>query len=295
MPEMRFAIPFLRRRTPHKRIPILAYHALNAPGTEYATNDHVALEEDLKVIRTLGFNVAPLRQIARYTYGRASSLLDEGNWVGLSFDDGTDYDFLDFEHPTIGYIKSMHTILKESGCANDPCWRQPTGVSFVIASPEARKVLDVTCIGGPDRWRDVWWAEAARGGIIGIGNHSWDHTHPTLELVAQHEQKKGTFFGIDNLNDADAQILQAQEYIDRLTGHSTTRLFAYPYGEAPEFLVSDYFPNQENRHGLMAAFGTQGDYATFGSDRWYIPRFVCQSHWNSPEGLAKILNGARSP
>jgi hypothetical protein len=290
---MRFAIPFLRR-VRRKRIPVLTYHALNAPGTDYGTNDHVALEEDLNVIRTLGFRVAPLTEIARYTYGRASSLLDEGDWVGLSFDDGTDYDYLDFEHPTIGYIRSMHTILKECGRANKPRWPQPTGVSFVIASPQARKVLDVTCIGGPDRWRDVWWAEAARGSIIGIGNHSWDHTHPSLDVVAQREQQKGTFFGIDNINDADAQIVQAQEYIDRLTGNAATRLFAYPYGHAPEYLVNEYFPNHKSRHRLIAAFGIGADYATFGSDRWNIPRFVCQLHWKSPDDLAKILKGAKS-
>ena len=31
------------------RVPILTYHALNASGWDYGTNDHVALAEDLEL------------------------------------------------------------------------------------------------------------------------------------------------------------------------------------------------------------------------------------------------------
>ena len=191
-------------------IPVLAYHALHAPDKDYASNDHVALEEDLKLIRRLGFRVAPLAEIAELTWNRAPSRLDSGHWVGLSFDDGTDFDYLDIEaHPYLGHLKSFYTILRENGASTGRDWPQPTGTAFVIASPEARAVLDRTCIAGLNQWRDVWWAEAAQTGILEIGNHSWDHTHPTLDSVAQRDQRKGTFMGIDNLADADAQIIRA--------------------------------------------------------------------------------------
>src|SRR5436309_664972 len=173
---MQFRNPFPRRRSARKPVPVLTYHGLHAPGTDYSNNDHVALEEDLKVIRSLGFKVAPLTEIARITWGGAAPSLDAGYWVGLSFDDGTDYDYLDVDHPHLGYIKSFYTILQESGASRARHWPQPTGVSFVIASPEARGVLDRTCIAGQNNWRDTWWAEAARTQILEIGNHSWDHT-----------------------------------------------------------------------------------------------------------------------
>ncbi|HTS21923.1 MAG TPA: polysaccharide deacetylase family protein [Casimicrobiaceae bacterium] len=286
---MALALPFLRRRK-RRPIPILSYHALHAPATDYASNDHVALEADLGLIRRLGFKVARLEDIARLTWSRRASPLDSGSWVGLSFDDGTDFDFFDIPaHPTLGYVKSFYTILREGAAAD---WPQPTGTSFVIASPEARAVLDRTCIAGLDQWRDVWWGDAARTGLLEIGNHSWDHTHPTLERIAQRDQRKGTFQGIDNRGDADAQIIQADRYIRRLTGGRAAPLFAYPYGDAPDYLVREYFPREMGRHGMLAAFSTSGDYATADSDRWNIPRFMCGAHWNHPQGLEAILRGA---
>lgn len=63
-------------------IPVLAYHALHAPGKDYPSNDHVALEVDLKLIRRLGFKVAPLREIAEITWNRAPSRLDSAGGGG---------------------------------------------------------------------------------------------------------------------------------------------------------------------------------------------------------------------
>ena len=278
---------------PVNKIPVLAYHGLNAPDKHYSANDHVALEEDLKLMQKLGFKVARLAEIAELTWSAAPSRLDSGSWVGLSFDDGTDFDYLDIEaHPYLGYVKSFYTILKGSG--RGPDWPQPTGTAFVIASPEARTVLDRTCIVGLNQWRDSWWREAAETGILEIANHSWDHTHPTLATIAQREQRKGTFAGIDNLEDANAQVARAQEYIEGMTGGLAVPLFAYPYGETTDYLIREYFPNYAVEHRVLAAFSTAGDYATRGATRWNIPRFMCGLHWKSPDELEKILRGARS-
>lgn len=290
---MPLRMPFFRRARALRPIPILAYHALNAPDRDYASNDHIALEEDLKLIRRLGFKVARLLDIAALTWSPAPSPLDSGAWVGLSFDDGTDFDYLDIDHdPYIGYTKSFYTILRESGVDGGREWPQPTATSFVIASPEARAVLDRTCMAGKNKWRDTWWEEAARTGILEIANHSWDHTHPSLDTIAQREQRKGTFKGIDNLADADAQIIRADEYIQRLTGGRAAPLFAYPYGETTDYLVEEYFPQNMPRHRMLAAFSTGGEYATRASSRWSIPRFMCGLHWKSPEGLERILRDA---
>lgn len=286
---MVLAFPFLRRRA-RKPIPILTYHALNCQAKDYASNDHIALEEDLRLIRRLGFKVARLADIARLTWSRAPSSLDSGSWVGLSFDDGTDHDYFDIVgHEYLGDVKSFFTILKESAATDGPEWPKPTGTSFVIASPEARVVLDRVCMAGLGHWRDVWWKEAAESGFLEIGNHSWDHTHPSLDRVAQRDQRKGTFKGIDNLTDADAQIVQADQYIKRVTGGRAAPLFAYPYGDVSDYLLHDYFPLRMEQHKMLAAFSTVGDYATRESNRWSIPRFVCGDHWKNPEGLEKIL------
>jgi polysaccharide deacetylase len=290
---MVFAFPFLRRRHARRPIPILAYHALNCQAKDYASNDHIALEEDLRLIRRLGFKVARLADIARRTWSQAPSPLDSGSWVGLSFDDGTDHDYFDIVgHEYLGDVKSFFTILKQSAETAGPEWPKPTGTSFVIASPQARVALDRACMAGLGHWRDVWWKDAVESGFLEIGNHSWDHTHPALDTVAQRNQQKGTFNGIDNPADADAQIIQADQYIKRLTNGRAAPLFAYPYGEAPDYLVHEYFPRQMERHKMLAAFSTAGDYAIPDSNRWMIPRFVCGPHWKNPEGLERILRGA---
>lgn len=289
---MAFALPFLGRRGP-RPIPILTYHSLNAQARDYASNDHIALEEDLRLIRRLGFKVARLVDIARSTWSRAPSPLDSGSWVGISFDDAPDHDYFDIAaHEYLGDVKSFHTILKESG-ANAGGGPRPSGTSFVIASPEARVVLDRTCQAGLDQWRDVWWRDAAESGLIDIGNHSWDHTHPSLDTVAQRQNRKGTFHGIDNRADADAQIIQSQQYINRVTGDRAVPLFAYPYGEAPDYLVHEYFPREMRRHGMLAAFSTAGEYATRQSNRWDIPRFMSGFHWKTPDDLERILRGTQ--
>ena len=273
------------------RIPILTYHALHAPGDDYASNDHAALETDMAVLRRLGFRIAPLADVAAYAADNGARYLEQGTWAALSFDDGTDWDYHDYDYDG-RCIKSFYTILKEAAVHGES--PPPTAVSFVIASPEARRILDRTCIAGRDNWRDSWWSDATRSGVLGIGNHSWDHVHDTLPTVAQREQRKGTFLGVDSLADADIQIRQAEQFICARAG-ATTRLFAYPYGEAPDYLVADYFPNHRERHGIVAAFVTGGDYATRRSNRWKIPRFVCGEHWKTPDELARILTAANSP
>jgi hypothetical protein len=175
------------------RIPVLTYHSLHAPGEGYTSNDHVALETDLQVIRMMKFNIAPLTDIARYVAGTGAAYLASGAWVGLSFDDGPDWDYHDFRADG-RRLKSFFTLLRaavdvESGF-------QPCAVSFVIASPDARAVLDRICIAGRGNWRDTWWEDAARSGILAIGNHSWDHAHPEVSPDRHRAENRDSFFGI---------------------------------------------------------------------------------------------------
>jgi hypothetical protein len=269
------------------RVPILTYHALHAPGWDYHSNDHVALKQDLEMLRQLGYRVVPLSVLVQHLFVKPIPRLEQGLYAALSFDDGTDLDYIDFSHPGYGHLKSFHTLLTEqAGLGWDG--GVPVGTSFVIASPQARAELDVACIASRDQWRDNWWPEAARGGVLEIANHSWDHTHPSLKSLAVPEQHRGHFSGISDFASADTEILKAEQFIRQHSGHLSVPLFAYPYGEHNEFLSSEYFPAR--RQWFEAAFTTAGKPVTTSSTRWQMPRIVCGQHWQTPAGLESILS-----
>lgn len=275
------------------KIPILTYHSMRGHLPSYESNDHIALEEDLRTIQRLGYGVVPLRSIARFVAGEIDLPADI-KAVGLAFDDGSHWDWYDFDFPGELFLKGMRRILQEAGEAPQGAGLpRPTATSFVIVSPEARFQIDARVVGGRNAWTDKWWREAASGSVIDIGNHSWDHLHPAIDQVAQREQRRGTFLAIDTYADADAQIRAAEDYIDRVTGDRSSRLFAYPFGEAPGYLADEYFPKFRKEHRQEAAFTTGGDYAVRGGNRWRIPRFTSGEHWTSPAELEAILGKSR--
>jgi peptidoglycan/xylan/chitin deacetylase (PgdA/CDA1 family) len=269
------------------RVPVLTYHGLHAPGWDYHENDHVALEQDLALLDRLGFKVAPLSALVSHLFRHADSRLEQGKFVALSFDDGTNQDYIDFYHPDYGYLKSFRSLLEERpGLGWDG--GVPGGTSFVIASPEARTELDRTCIAGRNQWGDDWWLEAADNGPLEIANHSWDHTHPTLNDLAVDLCHQGKFNTITEFEAADAEILEAELYIREKTNRLSVPLFAYPYGQSNDFLVHEYFPARSK--WFEAAFIGGGQPLTAAGNRWKLPRYVCGEHWNTPEGLIDILN-----
>src|SRR5690606_9046453 len=69
-------------------------------------------------------------------------------------------------------------------------------------------------------------------------------------------------------------------------------VFGYPYGEAPEYLVNEYFPQNGKRLGLRAAFSTEAGYAKRDSNIWNIPRFVCGFHWKTQAEFLDLLKAA---
>ncbi len=272
-----------------KRIPILTYHALHAPGWDYHSNDHVALEADLGVIRTLGFRVASLATIATALIEGKFAELARERVVGVSLDDGTDHDFVDFSHPAYGYLKSMARVLQERGADLGYPGGQANATSFVIVSPQARAHLDRTCIAGRDQWRDDWWLQAAAEGTLTIANHSWDHLHPTLDSVVAMHANRGEFETILNADDAELEIGDAERFLRARLGDLASGLFAYPYGRFSDYLAHQYFPRQSL---IKAAFAGGGRHVTAESGRWTIPRFTCQEHWRTPQALAEILSQA---
>jgi hypothetical protein len=267
-------------------IPILTYHSLHAPGDCYAENDHIALEVDLLTIHQAGFAIVPLSEIAERLISEDWAWFEAGRKLGISFDDGCNHDFIDFEFPGIPTLKSFRTILESFNRSYSPKF-PARATSFVIASPIATAILDKACIAGRGQWHNGWWREASSGGLIEIGNHSWDHLHSCLPFVCHTLGVRDDFSRVDNQLDAAMQIEQAESYIRQIIGKEhATGLFAYPDGRASDYLKREYFPRQRE---IRAAFGTQPGTVTGASDRWYLPRYICGNHWTTPEGLANLL------
>ena len=272
------------------RVPVLTYHAMNIAGNDYSNNDHVALAEDLRVIRQLGLRIAPLALVVDAVRGDAPASALEHS-VALSFDDGSWFDWHDIEHPAYGVQRGFAGILRDFS-AETAAAAQAT--SFVIVSPDARAILDRTCMIGRGWWGDEWWPLAVAEGSIAIESHSWDHNHQTLPHTAQHAQRKGTFVSIDTHADADAEIRQANDWLDAHCPTRRTSLFAYPYGESNDYLVEDYLPRRESEHRLRGAFTTVPRPTELDSNCWRLPRYVCGSHWRSPAELQALLRAVRA-
>lgn len=271
---------------------ILTYHSHNISGTEYATNDHVALARDLRLLQTLGARIRPLADIARAARDGLEGS-DEGPLVGISFDDGPSFDFADFDHPRFGPQRGFLNILRdfraEVGARAQPALH---ATSFVIASPNARGAMErAPDCGYPHMagWLgEHWWNEAIDSGLMAIGNHSWDHVHHAVDRTAISAVARDDFTLVDNYTDADREIRDAADYINARVG-GRCELFAFPFGHANAYLVNEYLPLRGQEHGMVAAFGTGGRAIARDDSIWNLPRLVCGEHWTSPEGLEAFL------
>lgn len=288
-----------RRRAPARRynhgmssaaVPILAWHAMNVAGNDYSSNDHLAFRDDLETIHRLGLRVVPLGNIARaLVEGRMEALR---GCVGLTFDDGSDFDFHDLPHPAWGPQRGMANILADFA-ARHGREAQPAlhATSFAIVSPHARAELDRTCMIGCRWWNDDWWAVGERSGLVSVESHGWDHNHDSLAATAARAPRGA--FDLRSAEDAEAEIAQGLEYVRERRGRPGDVLFAYPYGEANDFLAREWLPANGPRLGIVAAFtASDGGPVTAGTDRWAIPRFVFGLHWKRPGELEALLRDA---
>ena len=276
---------------------VLCYHSHRILGDDYARNDHVALAADLCTIHALGGRVVPLATLVdAITADRRSTPDDASVEVAITFDDGPVYDAVDFVHPRFGAQRGFLGILRdfaaEVGTRAQP---SPCATSFVIASPAARRCMEQTydrahSYVGDDALNDDWWDEAIASGLLAIANHSWDHLHEGMAVVAHSKNARGDFAKVTTPHDADAQIARAAEYLARRTHGRDAPFFAYPYGHYNRFLVDEYLPANARRLRLRAAFTTEARPIAEGDNRWCLPRYVCGHHWTSPDALRGILD-----
>lgn len=272
-------------------VPVLCYHGVHVDGRSYETSDRIALQTDLRLLAGRGYRVVSPMLLATVLRGEMSAgILAGKKLVALTFDDGSDMDYRDWQEAHIGYVPSVHAVLEDSIGWLPQLGDGPRGVAFVIASPKARAILDRTCYAASNKMNDDWWQPCAARGVLGIANHSWDHVHDTLPEVRQRENKKGSFFEIATIDDASGQIAAAQDYIRHKTQGLALPLFAYPYGHVSPYLHDTYFPGFASAHGLLAAFGTSGQAATNQTSIWNIPRFVCGEHWRSAQDFSALID-----
>lgn len=270
-------------------IPVLTYHAANIAGCVYAENDHVALAADLRLIHALGWRIVSLDTVVDLLDGTTPP--DERPCLALSFDDGTDFDVRSLEFPGHGQQPGFLPILQVF--AEEVREQQPElhATCFVIASPAARAAMDRECLFDGDVMNEDWWPQAHAGGLLAIGNHSWDHNHEVAPEPAPDALPRGSFHAVDNAVRAHWQIARAQDYIAQRIAPNRPAHFAYPYGDVPDYLSKHWLPEHGPTLGLRAAWGTQGRAASRTDSRWALPRFVCGLHWRSPEQLGDLLTG----
>jgi len=274
-------------------IPILTYHSQNIDSNNYAGNDHIAFANDLRLITELGWKIIPLTKVVEMIDRPESAWANKV--LAICFDDGSDFDYCDLPHPVAGMQRSMLNIMHDFKKAAPQSQPDLHATAFVIASPDAREIMDRTCMLGTHWWNHGWWPSAVASGLMDIGSHSWDHCHITLPEVRQRDQRKGDFWGIDTDDDAAAQIDAAFEFINSVAPNVGARLFAYPYGHAVDFLVRDYFPRrfkEDIDRSVIAAFSTYPKPISIGCNRWNLPRYVCGHDWKSSADLTAILRDA---
>jgi len=268
---------------PARAIPVLTYHGYNVAGSGYADNDHVALAEDLAWLAANDWTVVPLALAVTALFDDPGIDLP-ARAVALTFDDGTDLDWMDVPFGELGMQRGFRGILEDAARAN-PDRVPPQATTFVIACPKARAAMEAGALAHGHCMSEHWWAKAERSSLMSIGNHSWDHRHP---LVVSAEQGGGSFFSVSNIDLARRQIIHAGQYIADRSG-AWPRLFAYPWGQASDYLRFEFFPQYVAEHGCQAAFGTEPEPMHGGCDRWYLPRYVCGQHWRDPADLSDIL------
>ncbi len=268
----------------------MTYHSIHVDGTEYGTNDHIGLEQDLEWLNSAGWRVISIQMLVDALLSRRLAELPERSVV-LTFDDGSWFDWHDLPHPHFGLQRGMVGILRDfqnrHGTDAQPCLH---ATSFVIVSPLAREALDQSCLIGRGWWGQDWWGHAHRSGLISIASHSWDHRHASLPDALRFDQRPyGDFQALADFAECDWQVRQAQSHLNQVLQEPPAPVFAYPFGDVPEILVNDYFPRFGKELGLRAAFTTDPEAVTPDSGRWQLPRFVFRRDWSTPEALSALL------
>jgi Polysaccharide deacetylase len=265
---------------------VLTFHAVRR-GLSYAENDHIAFDETLRELSALRIPIRPLHELVAALANPVARWRLPTRCVALTCDDGELGEVTPMPASDGELSPSFSELQGKYVSAQKACGGLPHLTSFVIASESARQQIRPN----GDLTHD-WWHDAARSGLVAIENHSWDHCHPDVAEIKQRTQTKGTFKGVDTYQDADWQIRHAAQLIDATIAPSKTSLFAYPFGDANEYLVHEYFPRFRHEHRMKAALTTEPAPVTKESNRWALPRYVCGHDWKTDDEFRAMLKDA---
>ena len=199
---------------------------------------------------------------------------------------------------TTGAMSSILSTARRRFCRIDTCFqrerpgRQPalSLTSFVIASPSARRQIDVGAMGGRALNDDRWQAANASG-LMPIESHGWDFTiTPPCRRWCSASSAVAIFWRLIPSPSATC-MRAAANFIESRAGRRPS-LFAYHGRRRRTTCAIATCPPSPSRFGTIAAFGGQSDYLTRDSDRWYLPRFVFGPDWNSRDSLLALFDGA---
>jgi peptidoglycan/xylan/chitin deacetylase (PgdA/CDA1 family) len=264
---------------------ILTYHSQNILGAHAIVNDHEVFAGDLEALHASGRRIVSLDDLVDWLDHETGDDLDR--CVCLTFDDGCDFDVRDIEWPGAGMQRSLLGIMRDFqdrfGQTAQPGLH---ATSFVIASPDARRLIDRGSLLGRGWMSDDWWASANDSGLMRIASHGWDHNHPDL---GPGPSRRGGFGAVNDLDQCETQVIQAARFIESKTGRWPD-LFAYPFGESSQFMRDVFFPGQSARHRCRAAFGTHPGAVDGDADRWNLPRLVCGRDWKTSQELIGLLD-----
>ncbi|MGH8034645.1 MAG: polysaccharide deacetylase family protein, partial [Lysobacterales bacterium] len=209
---------------------ILTYHSQNIRGNSQALNDHIALSENLLALHRAGYRIIPLARMMDWLGDEAEEPLPK-RAVALTFDDGCDFDVKDLDYPGHGVQSAFSRILSDFITAHGAS-AQPElqATSFVIASSEARRIIDAGSLFGQGWISDGWWRETDAAGLIAIESHGWDHNHPDLA-----GQSRGNFHTVDTHEQCLEQVVRAAASIESITGR-WPQFFAYPFGQSSAYI-----------------------------------------------------------
>jgi len=268
---------------------ILTYHSQNIRGNDTETNDHAALAADLHALHGAGCRFVSLLSLINTLFDGNASNIDgktDQPVITLTFDDGCDFDVRTLEFANFGaqpgFLSILEDFIQQYGLHAQPGLH---ATSFVIASPEARQIIDQGSLFGQGHMSDDWWHAASGHPLLDIGNHGWDHNHPDL---AAGQYPRGGFTSIETMEHCRQQVVQAGEFIKGKTGR-WPQVFAYPFGESSNFIRDEFFPKYGREHRCLAALGTQHGLVSAQSNRWDLPRFVCGRDWSAPAELLATL------
>jgi len=263
---------------------ILTYHSQNIAGADYACNDHVALARDLPTLHGAGCKLISLDQVLDWL-DRPDEQSTAQTGVALTFDDGCDFDVRELDYPGHGIQRSFLGILEDfAGSEAGVAQAGLHATSFVIASKQARRVIDAGSLFGKGWISDDWWHETDRQGLMAVENHGWDHNH--MDLAGEN---RGDFHSIEGHEQCLHQVVQAAGAIENIIGR-WPRYFAYPFGQSSPYIRERFFPEFPEVHGCRAALGTDPGPVTADSDRWNLPRYVCGRDWKSTQELLDLIS-----